>query len=271
MIPLRTLLAPRQWGAHLLMVVVVSAAVALGLWQYGNSQRAKEAQVDDLVHAEPRSLSRVMGPNDAFPGRDLGRPVVIEGRWDDGATVLVSGQRHAGRDGFWVASPVLVDGTDSALYVVRGWAASASDVPAPPTGKTRVLGWLQPPQQDAVSDDDPDDEVLPQLDITLLLNRTDRDLYSAYAVGAGEEEWAAEPVNDGSTGLAPVAAPDPPEPDPSTGLRNLLYAIEWWLFGVLGLYIWWRHLRDVTRDAASGPEQEAGEEQATDQPVPSGS
>ena len=30
------------------------------------------------------------------------------------------------------------------------------------------------------------------------------------------------------------------------GVRNLLYAVEWWVFGAFAAFIWWRWRRDAT-------------------------
>ena len=35
-----------------------------------------------------------------------------------------------------------------------------------------------------------------------------------------------------------------PKAETFTALRNLLYAIEWWVFGGFAVYIWWRWCRD---------------------------
>ena len=35
-----------------------------------------------------------------------------------------------------------------------------------------------------------------------------------------------------------------------TALRNLLYAVEWWVFGAFAAFIWWRWVRD---QQAAGP------------------
>ena len=46
-----TLLAPRTWGAHLLMVAAVTAAVLLGLWQLNVWSAARESEARDLSNA----------------------------------------------------------------------------------------------------------------------------------------------------------------------------------------------------------------------------
>jgi hypothetical protein len=35
-----------------------------------------------------------------------------------------------------------------------------------------------------------------------------------------------------------------PKASTFTGLRNLLYAVEWWVFGGFAVFLWWRWCRD---------------------------
>ncbi|MDP3890036.1 hypothetical protein, partial [Nocardioides sp.] len=35
-----------------------------------------------------------------------------------------------------------------------------------------------------------------------------------------------------------------PEVGRFTSVRNLLYGIEWWIFGLFAAFIWWRWVRD---------------------------
>ena len=35
-----------------------------------------------------------------------------------------------------------------------------------------------------------------------------------------------------------------PKAETFTALRNLLYAIEWWVFGGFAVFLWWRWCRD---------------------------
>ena len=56
------------------------------------------------------------------------------------------------------------------------------------------------------------------------------------------------------TGLAAVTPTDVPQPSQVTALRNLLYALQWWVFGLFALVVWFRWCRDQL---------------VTDSPVPS--
>jgi len=242
-------LAPRYWGAHLLALVLVAIAVGLGLWQYGAWQAHRDAQAADLTDAAPVPLSAVMGPDDPFPGTKVGQPVTVAGTWVPDGTVYVSGRERDGQDGYWVVTPVAVGGPDdAALPVVRGWVAHPDQAPAPPTGTTELTAWLQPPEGTGQPDDDPTDDVLPQLRIADVIQHVDQDLYGAYGVAERPEP-----------GLERADLAQLPDVGALTSIRNLLYAIEWWFFGAFAAFIWWRW---VTEEPETEPE-----EQPADTPV----
>ena len=231
---MRSLLAPRYWGAHLLMVLALSAAVALGLWQYGAWGAGREADARDLSQAAPQPLSRVMSGDDPFPGEDLGRPVTFAGEWLGGGTLYVADRQLDGRRGYWVVTPVLVE--DSAMPVVRGWSAEP-DAPVP-TGAVEVTGWLQASEGSGRPDDDPRDDVIPEMRIASVVEHVDADLYGAYVV--------ADELSGATEGLEPVPPESVPEVSSSSHLRNLLYAFQWWVFGGFAIYIWVRWCRDTS-------------------------
>ena len=64
----------------------------------------------------------MIGPDDPFPGEDVGRPVAVEGTWVPDGTVFVSGRELDGQDGYWMVTPLAVTAaTDPALPIVLGW------------------------------------------------------------------------------------------------------------------------------------------------------
>ena len=248
--------SPRLWGAHLLGLVCVTVATGMGLWQHDAWQERRAAEQVDLTRDEPRPLVDVMGPDDPFPGQDVGRPVEVSGTWLPEGTVLVEGREDAdGRSGHWLVTPLTVGGADDpAVPVVRGWVPDrtrSTDLPPLPDGEAEVVGWLQPPEGTGVGDDDPGDDVLPQLRIADLVQRIDQDLYGAYVV-------AREPSSaDAEAGVDAATLDQLPPAGRFTALRNLLYAIEWWLFAAFAAFIWWRYVRDTTHpqppeEAAAG-------------------
>lgn len=240
-------LAPRFWGVHLLAAVLVATATLLGSWQLGAWQQRREAAATDLTRVAPIPLATALGPDDPFPGDRIGQPVEVEGRWVPDGTVLVSGREQDGRSGFWVVTPLAVDlPGDPAIPVVRGWTPSGDQAPPPPEGTTALIGWLQPPEGTGEADPDPTDDVLPQLRIADLVQHVDQDLYGAYVV-----DVAVDPHTDG---LEQATLEQLPDAGRFTALRNLLYALEWWVFGGFAVFIWWRHLQDTrAAEAAVDP------------------
>jgi surfeit locus 1 family protein len=161
-------------------------------------------------------------------------PVEVEGRYAPASQqFLVAGREHDGRDGFWVLSPLLVDGTapPSALLVVRGWTADPTPPPVP-VGPVTETGVLQPGEEGSTTVDA--DRVVDAVRIPALVNAVDGDLYSAFLVSTGA----------GAAGLRPVTPPAV-EPGWSAGMRNLAYALQWWLFGAFAVFLWWRICADA--------------------------
>jgi surfeit locus 1 family protein len=225
-----TLLAPRFWGAHLLVVAAVAAAVGLGVWQLHVWEAARASEARDLSDAEPLPLAEVMTADSPFPGEYLGQPVYFRGEWIPQSTLYVADRDLGGRRGYWVVTPVLVG--DSAMPVVRGWSAQAQ-APAP-EGQAEVEGWLQASEGTGRSDEDPHDDVIPEMRIASIVQHVDADLYSGYVVDRMPTE-----------SLTAVTAESVPRVSNSTSLRNLLYAFQWWVFGGLAVYIWVRWCRDT--------------------------
>jgi cytochrome oxidase assembly protein ShyY1 len=227
-----TLLTPRYWGGHLLMLLCLAIAIGLGIWQYDAWSTRRAAEARDISNAAPVQLSEVMGGDDPFPGAQLGRPVAFTGRWLTADPLYVADRWLDGRKGYWVVTPVLVDGTRSAMPVVRGWTAEPRS--APVSGTAQVTGWLQPSEGSGQPDADVHDDVIPEMRTASIVEHVQGDLYGGFVVTRDTEE----------PGLAQVSAASIPEVSSTTALRNLLYAIEWWVFGGFAVFIWWRWCRD---------------------------
>lgn len=237
--PVRRVLAPRQWWVHVLALVLVLSAGLLGWWQLEAWQERRAAEAVDLTEAAPVPLTDALGADDAFPESALGRPVEVAGSWLSDDTFLVSDRLggRAGETGSWVVTPVTVTPTGSVLPVVRGWVAAGGVPAAPPTGEVSLVARLQPSDATTVTDADPNDDVLPALRIPDVAQRVEADLYSGYAV--------ALPGQPGTEALGAATLEQLPAPSRFTALRNLLYALEWWVFGLFAGFVWWRHVRDV--------------------------
>jgi surfeit locus 1 family protein len=226
-----TLLRPRYWPGHLAMIAAVAIATGLGIWQLDAWHTRRDDARRDLTDKPAVALGSLMTGDSAFPGRSLGRPVSFAGSWV-GANTYVSDRDLHGKRGYWVVSALKVDGTDSAMPVVRGWSAKP-DVPAP-TGATSLVGWLQASEGSGPYDQNGMDDIIPTMRVASLVEKYDIDLYSAYVVEKG-----------GGAGLKALTPASVPPVSSFTALRNLFYALEWWVFAGFAFFVWVRWCRDT--------------------------
>ena len=239
------------------MLLAVAIAVVAGLWQYGTWNDDRAAAARTLVNEPAVPLATLMGGDSPFPGDRVGQPVTLTGTWMPAGSVYVSGQRHDGRTGYWAVTPVVV-GT-SAIPVVRGWAPRA-DAPAP-EGEVTITGWLEPSEAVGEADTNPHDDVITSMRIASMTQHVDVDLYSAYVV--------AKEASTGLTGVSTIGPTHHPDVSGFTGLRNLLYALQWWVFGGLAIYIWWRWCQEQLHPREQDPDSDPAERSTPDSQVPS--
>jgi surfeit locus 1 family protein len=238
------LLQPRLLLLHAAGALALAACVLLGRWQYDAWQLHREDQAAAIADEPPVALDEVLGPDDPYRNDVVGQPVTVRGAWVPGSTAYVADRpADAGQDattGYWQLATVAVcpdggcDGA-SAVPVVLGWTPAVPSGTAEPAGPVELTGWLQPGEGSAV-DDDPTDDVLASVRIPDLLQRSDRDLYAGYVI--------LDEPRTARSGLAPVTPDSLPEPPAWAGLRNLLYALQWWVFGGFAVFLWWRWCRD---------------------------
>jgi cytochrome oxidase assembly protein ShyY1 len=259
---LRTACRPR-WLA--LLVVVLAAATGmslLGQWQLERArERGRIAEAErEARQARPVPLDQVLTARQPFPVKALARRVVAQGSWDARAQLLVAGRTLDGRSGLWVLTPLrLPDG--SAVPVVRGWVAGPSDpaaappAPGTPVGVTGVLQPSEPPLDLAPGQASglPAGQVA-RVDVTDLVNRWPYPLLTGYLVLQSQQ-----PAPSGSVPRPVTVQP----PKAGLALRNLSYAVQWWLFAGFGLFFWWRLVRDDhlerTRPATTTPRDRPAE------------
>jgi cytochrome oxidase assembly protein ShyY1 len=232
-------LRPRIAGLTLLAVALTAAMTFMGFWQLDAYNERQDLASAEIARAKPVPLDTLLGPDQAFTADAHARPVIVEGEYDDRQFLV-----DRPGDGTWVATP-LVTGNGSAILVVRGVAPTETATPtgpatppAPTTGPVRVVGSLQP-SEGRGDDPDPRDDRVPTLSTAQLVSEVDHDLYSGYVVLTDQSPPST----------LPAATPPRPDTSVTTGLRNLMYALQWWLFGGFVVFMWWRIVRDEARVA----------------------
>ncbi len=238
---LRTALRPR-WLALLVVVLVASSFAAfLGSWQLDRARERSAATVAARQSVDPVPVLSVLRARETFTGRLVDKPVTATGTWDGARQLLVTGKELDGRSGFWVLTPlVLEDG--SAVGVVRGWVPTADDAAAaaPADEPVTVTGVLQPGEPPV--DRSPGDPAPPagQVDAVAparLVQAWPHPLLTGYVVARD-----VAPAVAGSQALRPVPALD--DGEGGFAIRNLSYAVQWWVFAAFGLFFWYRLVRD---------------------------
>jgi surfeit locus 1 family protein len=231
----RTALRPR-WLALLAVVLLAATAMSLlGRWQLDRA-RVHGEQEAASEHAQTRPVGQVIRPRTTFPKDGVGVPVSATGRWDGERRLLVGGRELGGRSGYWVLVPLRQD-DGSAVPVVRGWVPSATDPAAAPsahTGPGTVQGVLQPTEPAAQHEpgqapDLPEGQI-ERADVTELIEHWPYPLITGFVVA--------------TTPTAGLVTVPPPVASAGLDLRNLAYALQWWLFAAFGLFFWWRIVRD---------------------------
>ncbi|HWV27135.1 MAG TPA: SURF1 family protein [Aeromicrobium sp.] len=229
---LRSWFTPAMLGLHAFWAVAVVVCTLGGLWQMGVYESRQDEAIDHSRTEGVVDIGQVWSVGEAFPSDLSNRTVTVAGRFGDAADQLwVVGPATDGRA--WIVAPFWVDGSDAALLVVRGSQAEVGDLPDVPDGELTLTVSLQP----SVSGAGPLDEnrVTTSVTVATLLNELPYRLWSGYGI-----------VTDGSPPPDGATLVQPPDPDVSwtVGLKNLAYALQWWVFAAFSVFMWWRMLAD---------------------------
>ena len=112
------------WRTALALLAAAAAfatTLALGNWQTRRAEQklAREAQWDAVARRAPQ---RIDAPGLSALAAQLPARVVLRGRFLHDRTVWLDNRQHDGRPGFWVVTPLQLDGAGAAVLVNRGWA-----------------------------------------------------------------------------------------------------------------------------------------------------
>lgn len=241
----RRLLTPRWVGMLAGLVVVVAACVLLGLWQLGVARDSGRKEVVAAASSLQRApLQQVTGPHSAFKGEFSNRAVTVTGTYAAGRSLLVIDRRLGGRAGSWVVTPLETQG--GTVPVLRGFVdGTPATVPDPPAGVVTVTGTLGPGESPQPGEPLPAPQVR-SIDLATLVNQWPGDLYNVVVLASAESAGPTAGTPLSAAGLTRVP---PPELDAPLNLRNAAYAVQWWVFGIFAIWMWWKMFR---------AEQEAG-------------
>lgn len=241
----------RRWiGATIIVMIGMAVMVRLGIWQLDRLEERRAANVvlAAVLAAEPLTLTGEPLPEDLAGLAD--RKVAARGEFDLDRQVVLVVQNWNGRAGVHLITPFLIEGTDTAVLVDRGWIPQT----AYETGQMAQYDEVGPIELDgtvALSQKlsrygDPNSEPtgpqteLYRVDVTQLQAQMPYDLLPIYVrqapIGNEAPPFRAEPEIDLSEG------------------PHLSYAIQWGLFtmilGIGYLIVVYRSLGQKEESAA---------------------
>lgn len=223
-------LASRRWLVRTLAgILLVLLCVRLGLWQLDRSEERSEGNsvIEANIDDEPVSIDEVVSPGDPLRDGDQWRTVEIRGRYDAEHEMVLRLRPVDGVPGVHALTP-LVTPEDDAVLVDRGFLRSRGrpddtiEPPAPPPGQVTVRARVRTSETGRGTGGDPADGAIRYVDLAALDDALPYPLYGAW-VELIEQDPPA------SSELQPIT---PPETEPGP---HLSYAVQWFLFAVVGV------------------------------------
>lgn len=224
----------RFWLLTLTAVLVAALTFSLGQWQLRRA--AQKEAVQAAIEAKktmPALDGRAVAATENIAD-EIYRQVAVQGTWQSAHTVYLDNRTMSGRTGFWVMTPLALQGTRRVILVQRGWVprdfSDRTRLPQilTPEGVVTVEGRIAPPPSKLYEFKGVDTGAIRQnLDLAAFGPETGLPLLEASLLQTGEpseglmREWAA----------------------PNLGVaKHYGYAFQW--FGlfvlVVGLYVWFQ-------------------------------
>jgi len=241
----RRLRSARFWVLTVATWAMVALTFSLGRWQLGRAEYKQQLaeQMHQRMQGPALGNPELLKTEDLAP--DVHRRVQLQGRWLPERTVYLDNRPMQGRPGFWVYTPLQLDGSSRVMLVQRGWiprdfAERTRLAPVDtPAGLVEVQGRLalSPGKLYAFEGEDRG-RIRQNLDLSEYRLETGMDLLGAVAIQTGpaseglQRQWDA----------------------PDLGLdKHRGYAFQW--FGLcallVGLYVWFQWLAPRRRNRPS--------------------
>jgi len=242
---------PRWIGVLFVCLAVAAAFAALGQWQLSRAVEGGET-IDRATEAAV-PLSSIAEPQTPVTTEQAGQRVTFPATAVEGDYVVIGERFNKGVAGYWVVAHVLVgtdvDATTPSLAVALGWAPdreSATSIIQKLEGvDTELTGRYlatEPPNEDDFENGE----------------------QKSVAVGALINQWQDNPdtvyggyvvADDAPAGLETIDSPKPTS-EITLNWLNIFYSIEWAVFAVFAVFLWFRLVKD---EWERQQEDEAGE------------
>lgn len=224
----------RFWLVNIAAIAGIVATLALGQWQLGRG-RQKDALQAAIEQREAMPVLAAPSLLQADPAV-MNRRVVVRGSWDAAHTVFLDNRQMRGAPGFYVLTPLKLEGSERAVLVQRGWAPRSFEhrekLPPidTPSGTVEIGGRIAPPPARLYEfQADERGAIRQNLDLASFRAETGLKLLDISIVQAGS-------ASEGLLREWPKAA--------AGSERNYGYAVQWWAMSALIaiLYVWFQFI-----------------------------
>jgi surfeit locus 1 family protein len=238
---------PRRGWILAATIAGVVLTARLGVWQLSRAQQKEDLQAAIATRAALAPIAAAALARDAHDAEaQLQRRAQLRGHWLAARTVFLDNRQMDGRPGFYVLTPLQLEGRPEAIVVQRGWVArdfvERTRLPAVPTpdGPVELHGRIAPPPARLYEFAAGASGVIRQnLDLTEFARETGLVLLPMSLL----QTEAPAGANDGLRRDWPQPAVDVH--------KNLGYAAQWFALAALmtGLYVWFQLVRPRLRRA----------------------
>ncbi|WP_038206952.1 SURF1 family protein [Xenophilus azovorans] len=244
----------RFWLVTLATLAMIALTLSLGRWQLSRAayKEALQAGIEAQKDYPPLDMETFLSIEQ--PATEMHRTVHLRGLWLPAQTVYLDNRQMHGVAGFYVLTPLALEGTEQAVMVQRGWVqrnfVDRTQLPPvdTPTGLVDVQARIEPPpsqllqlgadlpaQPAATADPGPTKAA----DAAVSRIRQNLDL-AAFRTETGlplRTEVSLQQIGPASEGL------QRDWPPPALGIeKHYGYAFQW--FGLAGLlvilYVWFQ-------------------------------
>ncbi len=122
----RTLISRRWWWATLLVVAGVLVMGRLGIWQLDRLEQRKAQNSVYLTQVSAAPLSLTGSDLPGAPAELVDRHATVQGHYDFSQQLVLVQQSYLGRPGANLVTPLVIDGSQSAVLINRGWIPAAA-------------------------------------------------------------------------------------------------------------------------------------------------
>lgn len=224
----------RFWVVTLAALLMAGLTFSLGQWQWRRAadKMALQAAIDAQNRLPALDNRALLATQDLAPV--LHRQALLQGVWQEAHTVYLDNRPMGGKSGFWVVTPLALEGGRPWILVQRGWVPrdfndrTRLPVVPTPTGLVSVAGRMAPPPSKLYEfAGETGGRIRQNLDV------------AAFGAEIGQPLMAVSLLQTGAASEGLLRD----WPAPTVGVdKHYGYAFQW--FGlcalVVGLYVWFQ-------------------------------